>query len=76
MREPADYAAVKAHVTPDRVADAFAGLLKGTLERYALDRLNGRNFGLTHALEGGVNGALNLDGRGKSFSYVLLDIEV
>ena len=76
VRKPADYAAVKAQLTPDRVADAFAGLLGGTVERYALDRLHGLNFVLTHALEGGVNGSLNLDGHGKSFSYILLDIEV
>ncbi len=76
VRDPADYAEVKAQVTPERVSDAFPGQLKGTVERYQIDRLHGLNFVLTHALEGGVNGSLNLDGHGKSFSYILLDIEV
>ena len=29
VRDPADYLTVKAQVTPERVADAFAGLLNG-----------------------------------------------
>jgi hypothetical protein len=34
------------------------------------------NFVFTDALEGGVNGSLNLDGHGKSFSYILLGQEI
>ena len=34
------------------------------------------NFVLHEALEGGVNASLNLDTHGKSFSFLLLAIEV
>ena len=74
--DPAHYPAVKAQVTAKRVAEAFRGLLRGGVTRYELDRLHGLNFVLTEALEGGVNGSLNLDGHGKSFSYIMLGIEV
>lgn len=76
VHHSAHYAAVKAQVTPERVAEAFRGLLQGSVTRYELDRLHGLNFVLTGALEGGVNGSLNLDGHGKSFSYILLGIDV
>ena len=74
--DPRQFGAVKAQVTAERVAEAFRGLLKGSVTRYALDHLHGLNFVLTDALEGGVNGSLNLDGHGKSFSFILLGIEV
>lgn len=76
MNEPMHFAAVKDQLTAERVAEAFRGLLHGTVTRYALDHLHGLNFVLADALEGGVNGSLNLDGHGKSFSFILLDIEV
>ena len=44
--------------------------------RYELDRLHGLNFVMDDALEGGVNGSLNLDSHGKSWSYLLLALEV
>jgi len=34
------------------------------------------NFVIDNALEGGVNGSLNLDGHGKSLSFLLLSLDV
>jgi hypothetical protein len=38
--------------------------------------LCGLNFVMQDALEGGVNASLNLDSHGKSFSYLLLGLEL
>ena len=39
-------------------------------------RLGGLNFVMDDALEGGVNESLNLDGHGKSWSSLVLGLEV
>lgn len=44
--------------------------------RYLLPHLNGMNLVLDDALQGGVNGALNLDGHGKTLSALLLSKHV
>ena len=46
------------------------------MTRYAVDPLHVLNFVMTDALEGGVNASLNLDGHGKSWSYLFLALEV
>ena len=74
--EPRHYEAVKAQVTPERLKTAFPKLLRGAVKRYELPQLHGLNFVLDRALEGGVNESLNLDSHGKSFSFLLLGLEV
>jgi hypothetical protein len=74
--EPRLYAQVKAQLTAERVREAFPRLVRGPVERYALDHLHGLNFVLHEALEGGVNASLNLDSHGKSWSYLLLGLEL
>ena len=74
--EPRHYEAVKAQVTADRLKAAFPHLLRGAVKRYELPQLHGLNFVLDRALEGGVNESLNLDSHGKSFSFLLLGLEV
>lgn len=71
-----DYPAIKAQLTAARVKAAFPGLIRGEVQRYALDHLAGLNFVMHAALEGGVNASLNLDAHGKSFSFLLLDLEI
>ena len=73
--DPADYAAVKATLTPERVKAAFPHLLKGEVLRYDLDGLGGVNLVMLQALEGGVNSSLNLDSHGKSWSFLILGLE-
>lgn len=70
------YPAIKAQLTAERVREAFPALLRGEVRRYAIDHLAGLNFVMTAALEGGVNESLNLDAHGKSFSFLLLDLEI
>lgn len=74
--DPADFPAIKAQITPERVKAAFPDLLQGKVERFALDHLHGLNFVMDRALEGGVNGSLNLDAHGKSWSFLLLRLTV
>ena len=74
--EPRHYAAVKAQVTPDRLKQNYANLFRGKIMRYELDHLHGLNFVMQEAIEGGVNSSLNLDSHGKSFSFLVLDLEV
>jgi len=76
VTEPRYYDAVKAQLTAERIKQAYASLIRGRVERYALDRLCGLNFVLHDALEGGVNSSLNLDSHGKSWSFLILALEV
>lgn len=76
VRDPALYETVKAQVTAEAVKGHFGPQVKGDVRRFALDHLQGLNFVLHAALDGGVNGSLNLDGHGKSFSFILLAMTV
>ena len=70
------YTAVEAQLTPERLHAEFGSLLRGPIQRFELDRLGGLNFVMDDALEGGVNESLNLDSHGKSWSFLLLGLEV
>ncbi len=74
--DPGDYLLVKEQLTADRVKAAFPRLIRGTVVRYAVEQLQGLNFVMTDALEGGVNTSLNLDSHGKSWSSLLLGLEI
>jgi hypothetical protein len=70
------FEAVRAQLTVERVKESFSGVLKGAICRYELPALGGLNFVMDEALEGGVNESLNLDGHGKSWSFMLLGLEI
>lgn len=74
--DPRHYAAVKAQVTAERLKAAYPKLLSGPVQRYQLDQIHGLNFVMRTALEGGVNTSLNLDSHGKSWSFLVLALEV
>ena len=74
--DPRHYEAIKAQVTAERLKNAYPRLIRGDVRRYDLDGLHGLNFVLTDAIEGGVNSSLNLDSHGKSWSYLLLALDV
>jgi hypothetical protein len=74
--DPGDYPLVKAQLTAERVKAAFPALIRGPVRRYELDQLHGLNFVMEDALEGGVNTSLGLDSHGKSWSYLLLGLEI
>jgi hypothetical protein len=75
-RNPADYAAVAAQVTAERVAQVFAARKPSRVVRYDLPKLAAFNFVLDDVLEGGVNASIGLDGHGKSLSFLVLDMSV
>ncbi|MDX1541539.1 MAG: hypothetical protein R3349_09065 [Geminicoccaceae bacterium] len=74
--DPRHYETVKAQLTAARLKGCFPNLLRGAVERYELPRLHGLNFVMDEALEGGVNTSLNLDSHGKSWSFLLLGLEI
>jgi hypothetical protein len=74
--EPRHYGAIKAQLTPERLKAAFPDLLRGRVQRFAIDHLCALNFVMDQALEGGVNESLNLDSHGKSWSFLLLGLEI
>ena len=73
---PKHYAAVKAQVTTERLKAELGGVLTGEILRYAIDHLHTLNFVMQAALEGDVNSSLNLDAHGKSWSFLLLSMEI
>ncbi len=74
--DPRHYPAIREQITAERLKAAFPDLLQGPVERFELDHLHGLNFVMDRALEGGVNGSLNLDAHGKSWSFLLLGLSV
>lgn len=74
--DPTHYAAIKDQLTPERLNAEFGRLLRGPIRRFDLDHLGGLNFVMDEALEGGVNESLNLDSHGKSWSFLILGLEV
>mgnify|MGYP000645512106 FL=1 len=63
-------------LTEARMRDAFAHRGVGKVVRYDLPALGAFNFVLDDVLQGGVNGSLNLDGHGKSLSFVAMSINL
>lgn len=63
-------------VTEERVAELFAARRPTQVKRYELPRLQALNFVIDDVLDGGVNGALNLDTHGKALSSLLLTLPI
>jgi hypothetical protein len=74
--DPADYETLRASLTAERVAAAFAGVATGEVTRHELPGLAALVFILEGALGGGVSISLASDPHGKSLSSVLLAIEI
>lgn len=73
---PEHYPTIVRQVTASRIKKAFPGLILGKITRYEIPGLNAINLVMDDALEGGVNTSLNLDGHGKSWSYLILGLKV
>lgn len=71
-----DFATLVAQVTEERVAELFAHRRPSRVQRYLLPNLCAMNFVIDDVLDGGVNGALNLDAHGKSLAFLLLGITI
>ena len=74
--DPGDYPLLKEQLTAARIKSAFPDLIQGEVKRYAIDQLHGLNFVMGDALEGGVNTSLGLDSHGKSWSFLILGLEI
>ncbi|HEX7561677.1 MAG TPA: hypothetical protein VF396_00235 [Bradyrhizobium sp.] len=74
--DPKDFEELKRTLTAERIKRAFPDLIRGKVERYVIEHLHGLNFVMQDALEGGVNRSLNLDSHGKSWSYLILGLEL
>jgi hypothetical protein len=66
------YPVLERHVTGDRVADHFRGMITGDVVRFELPNLSALNFLLHGALDGGGTLSLKTDAQGKVFSTALL----
>lgn len=74
--DPADYEWLKKYVTAERVLAHFAPVAKGPATRFEMPNIAALNFLVEHALDGGVTKALIIDGHGKGYSSILLEMEV
>ena len=66
------YPVLERELTRDRVAQHFAGLIDGGVERFELPNLYALNFLLHGALDGGGTLSLKTDAQGKVYSTALL----
>ncbi len=71
-----DYNLLCREVTVERVRELFQGLCKGEIVRYEVPGIPALNFVLKAALGGGVTKSLALDAHGKSYSSLLLSMEI
>ena len=74
--DPGDYALIKEQLTAERIKQAFPNLIRGEVTRYELDSHSGLNFVMSEAHEGGVNTSLGLDSHCKSWSFLILGLEI
>ncbi len=70
--KPEWYPVLVQHLTRDRVAEHFRGLIDGPVERFELPNLHALNFLLHGALDGGGTLSLKTDAQGKVYSTALL----
>jgi hypothetical protein len=70
------YELLAQQLTEKRVLEVYAHRGATGVRRYEMPLLPALNFVIEDVLEGGVNGSLNLDGHGKSNSYLLLGMTV
>jgi hypothetical protein len=67
---------LREQLTTERVMDAYRHVASGPVTRYELPKLRALNFVIENALGGGVTVSLAQDAHGKSFSYLMLGIEL
>jgi len=69
---PEWYPLLEQELTRERVAQHFAGIITGDVERFELPNLSALNFLLHGALGGGGTLSLKTDAQGKVYSTALL----
>src|SRR6185295_11686939 len=74
--KPEWYRLLATHVTRERVAAHFKGMITGDVVRYELPNLGALNFLLHGALDGGGTLSLKTDAQGKVYSTALLRLVI
>ncbi len=75
-RDPRYFDVIRAALTPERVKETFRGLTRGNVTAYPLPGISGINFLLEDSLDGGGVSSLHLDAQGKTYSQVLLELDI
>ena len=75
-RKPEYYPLLVKNLTAERVAEHFAGICMGRVERFELPNLCALNFLLHESLGGGGTKSLKNDAQGKTLSSVMLRMEL
>lgn len=75
-RDPADYPLLERVLTAERVKAHYAGIVRGSVQRYPLPHLGALHFVMNDALGGGVTRSLALDAHGKSLSGAILEVSL
>ncbi|WP_298847757.1 hypothetical protein [uncultured Salinicola sp.] len=70
------YAWLEQYLSAETVATRFGHRHPHKVTRHCLPQLDGVNFVIEGALEGGVNQSATLDRHGKSLSYLLLGMRL
>ena len=70
------FALLREQLSEERVLELFSHRGATAVRRYELPNLPAFNFVIDDVLQGGVNGSLNLDGHGKTLSFLVLTLEV
>ena len=74
--DPQHYLWIRDHVTEQVVEDYLSVVNAGKVSRYELPKIGALNFLVHGGLAGGASKSLMVDGHGKSFSSILLDLEL
>lgn len=75
-KKPEYYPLIKKYLSADVVKSHFKGLIKGNVDRYEWEAIEGINFVCHEALDGGASRSLRMDTLGKNFSSHLLELEL
>jgi hypothetical protein len=75
-RDPAWVPLIRAQVTPARMAEHFAHLVSGPVERFEAPGIHAFNFLLHNALGGGGMASLRIDPQGKAYGQMALEMTV
>ncbi len=75
-RKPEYYPILKRELTPERVKAHFGPMVTGSVTRYELETLEGFNFVLAGALDGGATQSLRIDTLGKCMASALMRLQL
>ena len=75
-KTPADYPALLASVTPDKVKALFGDWIQGEVSCYPMDNIQALVVVMRGSLGGGATSTLRLDQTGKSLGNALLRLPV